>query len=47
VRAWTLELELGVCTAFADASEENQNGYEEGYHDSGTYTCANTGFGCG
>jgi hypothetical protein len=42
-----LELKLGGCAAFAEAGEEDQNGYEEGYHDSSAYTCAYTSFGCG
>jgi hypothetical protein len=47
MRAWTLDWSLGGCAASADAGEENQNGHEEGYHDSGTYACAYTGFSCG
>jgi hypothetical protein len=47
VRAWTLELELGVCATFAEAGEEDQNGYQEGYHDSGAYACSYAGFSCG
>jgi hypothetical protein len=45
--ARTLELELGGCASFAEAREENHNGYEEGYHDTSTYACTYAGFGCG
>ena len=47
MRAWTLELKLGVRAAFAEAGEQNENGYEEGYHDAGAYACSYAGFGCG
>jgi hypothetical protein len=45
--ARTLELELRGCAAFAETREENQDGYEESYHDTCAYTCAYAGFGCG
>ena len=47
MRAWTLELDLGVGATFADTREHHKDGYQEGYHDAGAYACSYASLGCG